>query len=143
MSIKGHVLIWHVTPPVELLETMSPIEVSSAVKQHIFTSMGYYIDCIMIWDVVNEALAHDGTLVQNIFYRKMGPNYIAQCFKWTHEANPNAFLICNDNKVEGCGCGDSLSTMLSTYPNQAKSDGFYKLLKSLVEDGILIHGAGM
>jgi endo-1,4-beta-xylanase len=63
MSIKGHVLIWHVTPPVELLETMSPIEVSSAVKRHIFTTMGYYIDRIMIWDVVNEALAHDGTLV--------------------------------------------------------------------------------
>ena len=74
MSIKGHVLIWHVTPPVELLETMSPIEVSSAVKQHIFTSMGYYIDCIMIWDVVNEALAHDGTYKYRIYF----------ILKWVH-----------------------------------------------------------
>jgi endo-1,4-beta-xylanase len=139
MSIKGHVLVWHVTSPVELLETMSPTEVSSAVKRHIFTTMGYYIDRIQMWDVVNEALANDGTLVQNIFYRKMGPNYIAQCFKWAHEANPNAFLIYNDNKVEGC-CGSLTS---STYANQAKSDGYYKLLKSLVEDGIPIHGAGM
>jgi endo-1,4-beta-xylanase len=45
--------------------------------------------------------------------------------------------------VEGCGCGDSLSTTSSTYANQAKSDGFYKLLKSLVDDGIPIHVAGM
>jgi GH35 family endo-1,4-beta-xylanase len=61
LSIKGHVLIWHVTSPVELLETTSPFEVSSAIKQHIFTTMRYYIDRIKIWDVVNEELAHDGT----------------------------------------------------------------------------------
>jgi endo-1,4-beta-xylanase len=71
----------------------------------------------------------------------MGPHYIAQCFKWAHEANPNAFLIYNDNNVEGFGC--DLSSTTSTYANQAKSDGFYKLLKSLVDDGIPIHGAGM
>ena len=74
-------------------------------------------------------------------YPKMGPHYIAQCFKWAHEANANAFLIYNDNNVEGCGC--DLSSTTSTYANQAKSDGFYKLLKSLVDDGIPIHGAGM
>ena len=144
MTIKGHVLVWHVTSPVELLETMSPREVGSAVKRHIFTTMGYFIDRIMIWDVVNEALAHDGTLVHNIFYRKMGPNYISQCFKWAHEANPNAFLIYNDNKVEGCGSSSSSSSSSSsTYANQAKSDGFYHLLKTLVDEGIPIHGAGM
>jgi GH35 family endo-1,4-beta-xylanase len=43
--------------------------------------------------------------------------------------------------VEGFGC--DLSSTTSTYANQAKSDGFYKLLKSLVDDGIPIHGAGM
>lgn len=90
-----------------------------------------------MWDVVNESLASDGTLVENVFYRKLGPGYIEECFRWAHEADPGAFLIYNDNKVEGCGNEEEEA------PNQAKSDGFYALLKSLVEKGVPVHGAGM
>ena len=130
-----------------------------------------------MWDVVNESLASDGTLVENVFYRKLGPTYIEDCFRWAHEADPTAFLIYNDNKVEGCGEGydsdghkkdedgnnattnsknvittkddddddddDATKRSKSPAPNQAKSDGFYNLLKSLVDKGVPIHGAGM
>jgi endo-1,4-beta-xylanase len=149
MHVKGHVLIWHVTSP-PFLEDMSPDDVRDAVKRHIFATMGYFRDRITMWDVVNEALASDGTLVENVFYRKMGPGYIAQCFRWAHEANPHSFLIYNDNKVEGCGVGidggvgaDGMRRRKAHAPNQAKSDGYYRLLKSLVDDGVPIHGAGM
>ena len=143
LEVKGHVLVWHVTSP-PCLEDMSPDEVRSAVKRHIFTTMGYFRDRIQIWDVVNEALASDGTLVENVFYRKMGPDYIAQCFRWAHEANPSAVLIYNDNKVEGCGYGsDDDPRYKKEAPLQAKSDGFYNLLKDLVDRGVPIHGAGM
>jgi len=158
IHIKGHVLVWHVTSP-PFLEDMSPEEVRRAVKQHIFTTMAYFKDRIKMWDVVNESLASDGTLVENVFYRKMGPNYIEQCFRWAHEADPTAFLIYNDNKVEGCGydgssCSDSHDVVTKTEttqrprrkakaPNQVKADGFYNLLKDLVNKGVPIHGAGM
>ncbi|KAL7535201.1 hypothetical protein ACHAXR_006335 [Thalassiosira sp. AJA248-18] len=150
MHIKGHVLVWHVTSP-PFLEDMSPEEVRTAVKRHIFTTMAYFKGRIKMWDVVNEALASDGTLVENIFYRKMGPNYIEDCFRWAHEADPEAFLIYNDNKVEGCGydgkkggCIDDIQRRCKTKaPNQAKGDGFYDLLKDLVDKGVPIHGAGM
>jgi endo-1,4-beta-xylanase len=104
------------------------------VKKHIFTTMGHFRGRIKIWDVVNEALAPDGTLAKNIFYRKMGPNYIERCFEWAHEADPTAILLYNDNKVEGMGV-DS--------PNYLKSEGFYNLLKDLTERKIPVHGCGM
>ena len=151
MHIKGHVLVWHVTSP-PMLEDMTSDQVCQAVKRHIFTTMGYFKDRITMWDVVNESLASDGSLVENVFYRKMGENYIEQCFRWAHEADPNAFLIYNDNKVEGCGYEgyEDESTTTGVHkrckakaPNQAKGDGFYNLLKDLVLKGVPIHGAGI
>ena len=149
MHVKGHVLVWHVTSP-PFLEDMTPQQVRNAVKQHIFTTMNYFKDRIKMWDVVNESLASDGSLVENVFYRKMGPDYIETCFRWAHEADPSAFLIYNDNKVEGCGydssCDEDSITIhrcKAKAPLQAKADGFYNLLKDLVDKGVPIHGAGM
>lgn len=151
MEVKGHVLVWHVTSP-PFLENMAPEEVREAVKRHIFTTMAYFRGRIRMWDVVNEALASDGSLVENVFYRKIGPDYIEQCFRWAHEADPEAFLIYNDNKVEGCGCGiyqggaDAAATTRlckAKAPNQAKADGFFALLEGLVRRGVPVHGAGM
>ena len=143
LHIKGHVLVWHVTSP-PFLEEMSPTQVREAVKRHIFTTMSYFKGRIKMWDVVNESLASDGTLVENVFYRKMGPDYIDQCFRWAHEADPDAFLIYNDNKVEGCGAAtDGCDGHNNKAPIQAKADGFYNLLKDLVGKGVPIHGAGM
>ena len=144
LHIKGHVLVWHVTSP-PFLEDMTPSQVGEAVKRHIFTTMNYFKGRIKMWDVVNESLASDGSLVENVFYRKMGPDYIEQCFRWAHEADPEAFLIYNDNKVEGCGVvdNDDENGVHHRAPIQAKADGFYNLLKNLVENGVPIHGAGM
>lgn len=83
LHVKGHVLIWHVTSP-PLLEGMTGEEVRECVRRHIFTTMGYFRGRIKMWDVVNESLASDGTLVENIFYRKMGPGYIEECFRMAH-----------------------------------------------------------
>jgi endo-1,4-beta-xylanase len=150
MHVKGHALIWHVTSPVSILEKMTPTQVRSAVRRHIFTTIAYFKDRISMWDVVNEALAGDGSLVENVFYRKMGPTYIEECFRWAHEADPDAFLIYNDNKVEGCGCGDvddddqlQSQKCKTKSPNQSKADGFYNLLKDLVQKKVPVHGAGM
>ena len=74
-------------------------------------------------------IAPDGSLAENIFLKKLGPSYIEDAFRYAHEADPNAFLIYNDNKVEGIE-GD-------------KSEAFYNLLKNLKEKNVPIHGAGM
>jgi endo-1,4-beta-xylanase len=132
MIVKGHTLIWHVTSPVEFLESLTPMQVEEEMKRHIFTTMGHFRGRIKMWDVVNEALSPDGSLANNIFLQKIGPSYIEKAFRWAHEADPTALLIYNDNKVEGA---DS--------PNPKKSDAYYQLLKSLVSAKVPIHGAGM
>jgi endo-1,4-beta-xylanase len=128
MKVKGHVLCWHVTTP-DFVSAFEAPELAKQLKQHIFTVMGHYRGRISMWDVVNEALAPDGTLADNIFLQKLGPSYIEDCFRWAHEADPDAFLIYNDNKVEGTG--------------NSKSDGFYELLADLKAKGVPVHGAGL
>lgn len=133
MKVKGHVLVWHVTSP-SWLEDMSADEIAEQMRRHIFTTMGHFRGRIKYWDVVNEALAPDGSLANNIFLRKLGPGYIEQAFRWAHEADPDAFLIYNDNKVEGCGLGQ----------HSIKADKFYELLRDLkVQKRVPIHGAGI
>jgi len=131
MKVKGHVLVWHVTTP-SFVEKMTSSEIREELKRHIFTTMGHFRGRIKIWDVVNEALAPDGTMADNIFLKKLGPGYIEQSFRWAHEADPDSFLIYNDNKVEGLGGA-----------NASKSQAFYELLRDLKEKNVPIHGAGM
>lgn len=129
MKVKGHVLVWHVTSPCEILETMDAADVREQLRRHIFTTMGHFRGRIRTWDVVNEALAPDGTLADTIFLRKLGPGYIEECFRWAHEADPSAILLYNDNKVEGIGT--------------EKSEAFFQLLKDLKSKGVPVHGCGM
>ena len=132
MKVKGHVLVWHVTTP-SWVENMDANELEEQIRRHIFTTMGHFRGRIKYYDVVNESLAPDGTLANNVFLRKLGPRYIEQAFRWAHEADPGAILIYNDNKVEGCGLGD----------HSLKGDRFYELLKGLKMKGVPIHGAGI
>lgn len=127
--VKGHVLVWHVTSPVALLEQMSSDQVRKHVKRHIQTTMGHFRGRIKLWDVVNEALAPDGSLAETVFTKKLGTNFIADCFRWAQEADPTAQLLYNDNKVETYG--------------SPKAEAFFQLVKGLVEEGVPIHGVGM
>jgi GH35 family endo-1,4-beta-xylanase len=133
-KVKGHVLIWHVTSPTKVLKQLSDADFATAVKVHIFMVMGHFKGRIKEWDVVNEALAPDGSMADTLFLQKMGPKYIAQCFRWAHMADPDATLLYNDNKVEGWGLGS---------PHSDKAGAFFKLLKSLVDDDVPIHGCGI
>ena len=129
LTVKGHVLVWHVTSPTALLQPLEAPALRAALKQHIFTVMGHYRGRIRDWDVVNEALAPDGTLAENIFYETLGPSYIADAFRWAHQADPTARLFYNDNKVEGVGT--------------AKADALYHLLADLRAKHVPVHGVGL
>lgn len=129
LTVKGHVLVWHVTSPKTLLEAMEPDQVRNELKRHIFTTIGHFRGRIRTWDVVNEALAPDGSLADTVFLRKLGPSYIEDAFRWAHEADPTAILLYNDNKVEGFGT--------------PKAQGFYELLADLKAKGVPVHGCGM
>jgi endo-1,4-beta-xylanase len=127
-KIKGHVLVWHVTSP-PCLQQLTADQLREHLQRHICTVMGYFRGRIRTWDVVNEALAPDGSLAENIFLQKLGPSYIEECFRWAHQADPDAVLLYNDNKVEAI--------------DTPKGDAFYHLLADLKAKQVPIHGCGM
>jgi endo-1,4-beta-xylanase len=53
--------------------------------------------------VVNEALNEDGTLRPTIWLNALGPGYIADAFRWAHQADPHARLYYNDYNLESIG----------------------------------------
>ena len=71
----------------------------------------------MAWDVVNEAVADDGSgLRDTVFRQKLGEGYLELAFRAAHEADPDALLVYNDYGAEGLG---------------RKSDEVYALVRRL------------
>jgi len=90
--------------------------------------VGRYRGRIYAWDVVNEAIADDGTLRDTVWLRNIGPEYIELAFRWAHEADPQALLFYNDYGAEDIG---------------VKSNAVYNLVKRLLEKDVPIHGVGL
>ncbi len=96
-------------------------------RDHIHTVVGRYKGRIQTWDVVNEALNEDGTLRQSLWYKIIGPDYIAKAFEYAHEADPQAQLTYNDYNLE----------------NEAKRNGAIALIKKLKAEGVPINCVGI
>jgi len=128
-KVRGHTLVWHSQLPSWLNEgTWTKRQLRRILRQHIKTEVGHFRGRVWAWDVVNEAFNEDGTLRDTIFLRTLGPGYIADSFRWAHQADPKAILFYNDYNIEG---------------RNAKSDAAYALIKELVADGVPIHGYGV
>ena len=103
----------------ELLERM---------RDHIHTVVGRYKGKIKVWDVVNEAIADNGTnlLRNSLWLEIIGPDFIAKAFQYAHEADPDAVLRYNDYGLE----------------NPAKRRKLTTLIKSLQEQKAPVHAIG-
>ena len=127
-KVRGHVLVWHSQLPAWLTSgTWTRDELRSILREHIFTVAGHYRGRIWAWDVVNEAFNDDGTLRDTIWLRTIGPDYIADAFRWAHQADPKAILFYNDYNVEGIN---------------PKSNAVYALLSQLRRQGVPVEGFG-
>jgi endo-1,4-beta-xylanase len=127
-KIRGHTLVWYQQLPDWLANGgFGKNELNQILQQHIATEMGRYKGKIYAWDVVNEAIADDGTLRDTIWLKTLGQGYIADAFRWARAADPAAKLYINDYDTDG---------------KNAKSDGLYDLVKSLLAQGVPIDGVG-
>jgi endo-1,4-beta-xylanase len=132
---RGHVLVWHQQVPSWMFQGSGPnglasrAELYARMENHIKTVAGRYRGKVDSWDVVNEVIDEDGSL-RNSKYLQIAQSreYIANAFRWAHEADPNAKLFINDFNVEAAG---------------AKQDGYYKLIQDLLAEGVPIHGVGL
>jgi endo-1,4-beta-xylanase len=128
--VFGHVLVWHAYNPTWLeTSTADSATFEGILKTHIQTVMGRYKGKIAAWDVVNEAFEDNGSLrTSSIWYKKLGPDYIARAFKYAKEADPSALLFYNDYGQEYA---------------KAKLQGITTMVADFKKRGIPIDGIGL
>lgn len=128
MQVRGHTLVWHRQLPSWLTSgTWTPTQAESLLAAHVSTVVGHYRGQVREWDVVNEALADDGTLRPGFWADHIGADYIAQAFRAAHQADSTAILFYNDYGIEWPG---------------AKADSAYALLARLRAQGVPVGGVG-
>lgn len=134
LKIRGHTLCWHNQTPSWLFvdsagKTVTKEVLLQRLKEHITTVVNRYKGKIYAWDVVNEATSDkpDEYLRNSLWYKICGEEYIAKAFEYAHEADPNALLFYNDyNEI-----------------NRDKREKIFRLVKSLKDAGVPIHGIGL
>jgi endo-1,4-beta-xylanase len=129
MEVRGHTLIWHNQLPNWLTTgNFTRDELIAILQDHIQTVVGRYKGRILAWDVVNEAIAADGTYRNESFwFQRLGADYIKLAFQFAHQADPDAKLYYNDFGNEDLNI---------------KSNAIYDLLAGLKNQGVPVHGAG-
>jgi endo-1,4-beta-xylanase len=132
-------------------------ELAEILEKHIKTVVGHYRGKIFAWDVVNEAFdeARPGTLRRTIWHdqpgispdsipemqppgktagpqledhnSKAGYSYIERCFRWAHEADPQALLFYNEAEAEVVN---------------PKSDAIFAMVRDFRQRGVPVDGVG-
>ena len=126
MRVRGHNLVWQNQLP-SWVSSLPLNQVQQAMESHITTEASHYKGQVYAWDVVNEPFNGDGSLVSDVFDRAMGSGYIADALRTAHAADPGAQLYLNDFNIEG---------------ENAKSNGMFNLVQSLLAQGVPINGVG-
>lgn len=134
MAMRGHTLVWHNQTTDWLFAgtnggLASKDTLLARLKAHINTVVGRYKNDIYAWDVVNEVITDEG---QELFRPSKwleiaGADFIAKAFEYAHEADPKALLFYNDYNESDLN----------------KRDKMYTLLKSLLDQGVPVHGVGL
>lgn len=146
MRVRGHALVWHSQVPSWLSadgkkndKNFTADELTAIMNNHIDNVVEHWKGKVAEWDVCNEVLDDDQSVVRTdptafklrsaSIWSFAGNDYIEKAFRRAHEADPDAQLILNDYGVE--------------FQGQAKAEAFYNLAKYLKEKGVPIHGVGL
>jgi endo-1,4-beta-xylanase len=126
--VRGHPLVWDEQLPewVEEGDWTAP-ELKKVMRDHIRKMVGRYRGRIDEWDVVNEPLARDGTFEETVWFRTLGPGWVAYAFRVAHRADPKAKLFLNELDAEKAG---------------RKSRALIALARHLKRRGVPIDGVG-
>lgn len=103
--VHGHVLIWDQQLP-DWLSSMGALDRATALRvmtTYIQTVLRHFRGRVAEWDVVNEAIAPDGRWKHNLWYKALGPAYVADAFRIARAADPGARLCYNDGGTEVAG----------------------------------------
>ncbi len=131
-QVRGHTLVWHNQLPAWLTSGVESGEIDAdelrgILRKHITDEVRHFRGRVYQWDVANEVIDDNGALRDTLWLRELGPGYLADAFRWAHQADPKAKLFLNDYNVEGIS---------------AKSDAYLALAKDLLAQRVPVHGFG-
>ena len=131
LKVRGHVLIYArddgYTIPGWLLameNSITPDQARGMLHDYIRAVVGRYHGKIFAWDVINEAIDDGSTgnpfnLRNSFWFRKLGRGFVADAFRFAHEADPTCKLYYNDYNIEAGGQkADNLFAMLDYLKGQ-------------------------
>lgn len=102
--VRCHTLVWYSQLPSWVSSgTWTADTLTSVIQTHIANEVGHYKGQCYSWDVVNEAIADDGTYRTSVFYNTLGTDYIPIAFEAAAAADPDAKLYYNDYNIEYSG----------------------------------------
>lgn len=145
-DVRGHTLAWHSQVPSWVSQdgkknnnNFTRRELLDILKNHIFNVVGQYKGRIREWDVCNEVLDDDQSIVRtnpdsyklrpSIWSTYIGEEFIDSAFVWAHQADPEARLFINEYGAEFMG--------------NTKTEAYYNLIKRLKADNRPIDGCGL
>ena len=150
MEVRGHTLVWHsqIQPWISSNgykndkgnngKGYNREELLQIMKDHITKTMTHYKGKVREWDVVNECLDDDQSIVRNnptkynmrksVWYNVIGEDFLDSAFVYAHRADPDAILYINDYGAD--------------YKGDAKSEAYCNLVKRLLKSNIPVHGVG-
>jgi endo-1,4-beta-xylanase len=167
MRVHGHALIWHSSIP-NWLQNFSGTdeEFAGQVERYVKATVAHFAtvkdgngnSIVESWDVVNEAFTSDAN--NAVFRQRIGNDYVAKCFQWAREADPNVKLFYNDYNLEwqGSKVADVINMVNNFKTNNIPIDGIgmqmhvdlttslsslSSNLNELVNTGLLIHFSEM
>ena len=148
MAMRGHCLVWNQQSPDWVSsdggktndKNWTREEALKIMKDHITNVMQYYKGKVREWDVVNECLDDNQSIVRTnpegyelkkncVWQQAIGDDYVDSAFVYAHQADPDAILYLNDYGVE--------------FQGKAKSAAFYNLAVRMKNAGIPIDGVGL
>ncbi|KAK1585419.1 family 10 glycosyl hydrolase [Colletotrichum navitas] len=127
--LRCHTLTWHSQlPQFVSAGKWTRDTLTAVIETHISNVVGHFKGDCYSWDVVNEALADNGTLRNSVFSRALGRDFIPISFRAAAAADPGAKLYYNDFDLEF---------------NSAKTDGAVGVVRDLQAEGVRIDGLGL
>ena len=131
--LRCHNLIWANQLPSWVVNgTWTASTLTEVMQNHITNLITHWADVCYSWDVINEALASNGSFSESIWYDVIGPDYFHLAYQFAEEAvistGKDIKLYYNDYGTESPG---------------NKSAALIKLVKDLQSRNIKIDGIGL
>lgn len=136
--VRGHALVWGRFAgqgyPADLEQVLkAAADPKRALEQisseHIATVLRHFHGRIAQWDIVNEPLdLRKPEWDDSVFYRTLGPEFVAQSFRLAHAADPSLELVLNEQ--------------LQSYDDE-HAQLFFDVVRQLRDSGVPIHGVGL